>query len=264
MELNSRLDQSLDEIIKENRKQKSQAKGKKRVAAKKATAVAAKASPSGAAKTTRRKKNASNGAAAGNVNAGIAARLGTASSPAKAIGKSASGRVGKAKKATKAESGGRLAGIAERKKVLELKKRAGALKAARPNLNISIKGEAGPATIFITNLDTEASAEDVKTCFKQFGTVKSCTLLYDRNGKASGHAEVVYASKVSALDAVAKLNNALADGRRLSVQMKPSSKPIAPAPPIPASSAAAHGSSLGRKSGRRSRKSGAGNRMDID
>ncbi|KAJ1959132.1 hypothetical protein GGI12_004495 [Dipsacomyces acuminosporus] len=213
----------------------------------------------------RRKKNASNGtAAAQGSSAGIAARLGSAGSPAKAASKSISGRVGKAKKL---ESGGRLAGIAEKKKVAELNKRKKvAAKDRAAALNISIKGEAGPATIFITNLDTEASAEDVKTCFKQFGIVKNCTLLYDRSGRASGHAEVVYSSKVAALEAVAKLNGALADGRRLTVQLKPSSKPIAPIPASaqPAHDSASASSSFGHRGGRRTKRSGNGNRMDMD
>ncbi|KAJ1997304.1 hypothetical protein GGI04_005457, partial [Coemansia thaxteri] len=154
---------------------------------------------------------------------GISARLGAAgSSSSKVIGKGGiAGRVGKA---TKADiSGGRLAGLAEKKKVEQKS-------IAKADRRISIKGEAGPATVFISNLDTEASAEDVKTCFKQFGSIKNCTLLYDRTGKASGHAEITYAVKTSAEEAVAALNNALADGRRLRLQLIPTTQAPEPTP----------------------------------
>ncbi|KAJ2817439.1 hypothetical protein FBU31_006229, partial [Coemansia sp. 'formosensis'] len=63
----------------------------------------------------------------------------------------------------------------------------------------------------------------------------NCTLLYDRMGKASGHAEVTYAAKQAAEEAAAKLNNALADGRRLSVQLV---KGVAQAPPAQGQSSA--------------------------
>ncbi|KAJ2889760.1 hypothetical protein GGI21_006444, partial [Coemansia aciculifera] len=157
---------------------------------------------------------------------GIAARLGAAGGN-KASGntRAATGRVGKV---AKPESGGRLAGLANKKKGEEQQQQrakaaaqaaAAAAAAAKTNVKISIRGEAGPATVFISNLDSEASPEDVMTCFKQFGAIKNCTLLYDRTGKASGHAEVTYMAKQAAEEAANKLNNALADGRRLSVQL---------------------------------------------
>ncbi|PVU96819.1 hypothetical protein BB561_000952 [Smittium simulii] len=88
------------------------------------------------------------------------------------------------------------------------------------NHNINIKGEAGPAPIFVANLDPEASSEDVKTCFKQFGEIEACTLMYDSDGKPTGNAEIVYKLKASALEAIRKLNNVIADGRVLIVQPK--------------------------------------------
>ncbi|KAJ2055288.1 hypothetical protein GGI17_006690 [Coemansia sp. S146] len=248
MDLNTRLDQSLDQIIKESRGQKqgkakpqqqAQAGAKKRskgkvAIAKQVSDISARLSATGGAtKPARRTKNTVKALApAQSARTGISARLGGAGSVAnKVIGNGiASGRVGKV---AKAESGGRLAGLAEKKKVEERKRvqeqkvRAPPPKTA-PNVKISIRGEAGPATVFISNLDSEASSEDVMTCFKQFGAVKNCTLLYDRMGKASGHAEVTYAAKQAAEEAAAKLNNALADGRRLSVQLvKGASQPPA-------------------------------------
>ncbi|OMJ25105.1 THO complex subunit 4C, partial [Smittium culicis] len=89
-----------------------------------------------------------------------------------------------------------------------------------PSANISIKGEAGPAAIFVANLDPDASTDDVKTCFKKFGEINSCTLLFDSAGNPTGNAEIVYRSKPSAINAIATLNNVIADGRTLIVQPK--------------------------------------------
>ncbi|KAJ1989523.1 hypothetical protein EDC05_004641 [Coemansia umbellata] len=230
------------------------------------------ASATGAKKPNRRAKNKSGkavkaatakdseSAAIASTKGAIAARLGAGAAATKVIGKGRlAGRVGKSQKVPKAEANGRLAGMADRKKGVELKKKLA--KTGQQNVKISIKGEAGPATIFISNLDTEASAEDVKSCFKQFGTVKNCTLLYDHNGRASGHAEITYAAKAAAEEAVAKLNNALADGRTLTVRLVSASKKGAPQTASFANNSPA--SSLHKKNRKYNKRSTSG-RMDID
>ncbi|KAJ2742123.1 hypothetical protein GGI20_004713 [Coemansia sp. BCRC 34301] len=292
MDLNTRLDQSLDQIIRENRNQrqaksKSQAKAQVRVqpqakprnrakakvvVAKHVSDISSRLSTSGAAKPARRTKNTIRAVApATNARTGIAARLGAAgSSKAVGNGKAVSGRVGKV---ARPEPGGRLAGLADKRRVEEQRK---AKPAEKPNVKISIRGEAGPATVFISNLDSEASPDDVMTCFKQFGSIKNCTLLYDRTGKASGHAEVTYVSKQAAEEAAGKLNNALADGRRLSVQLVrgSSNSPAQPSTQSQSSgqahgqqSQSSRGSSYSHRSGggpwRKLRRAG-GSQMDID
>ncbi|KAJ2711010.1 hypothetical protein H4R19_003462, partial [Coemansia spiralis] len=218
MSLNRYIDQSLDQIIADGRKQKNAQK------AKKATAAAAEL----AKRSKRSTKNKPSAAGASAKAAGVlSGRLGRGADIAKVVGKGRlAGRVGKASvgkaSAGRAATGKpsasttRLAGLAERLKA--------APTAAKVDRTIVIKGEAGPAAVFISNLDTEASTEDVRTCFKQFGAVKSCTLLYDSNGRATGHAEVTFTAKAAAEEAVAKLNNALADGRRLTVKLMPAAK----------------------------------------
>ncbi|KAJ1836401.1 hypothetical protein LPJ63_000325 [Coemansia sp. RSA 2711] len=235
MNVNAQIDKSLEQIIKENRQMRP----------KKTTKPKAKSAP-------RRSKNKGADPNAMQVDS-FAGRLGSSSKTSRVIGAGRlAGRVGKAdisRRVGKAGAGGRLAGISERQRRVEEK--------PKPRLNISIKGEAGPATVFISNLDTEASPEDVKTCFKQFGAIKACTLLYDHNGKASGHAEVTYSTKVAAEEAAAKLNNALADGRRLTVRLMPQTasqtQNLAPF------AASALGASRKPRKHRR-----AGGRMDLD
>ncbi|OLY83687.1 THO complex subunit 4C [Smittium mucronatum] len=107
-----------------------------------------------------------------------------------------------------------------KKVVVEKKVKSRIVGEAKPAENISIKGEAGPAAIFVANLDPDASSEDVRTCFKQFGDIISCDLLYDSAGRPTGNAEVVYKLRPSAIDAISRLNNVIADGRTLIVQAK--------------------------------------------
>ncbi|KAK9718479.1 hypothetical protein K7432_005464 [Basidiobolus ranarum] len=85
---------------------------------------------------------------------------------------------------------------------------------------ISIRGEAGPATILISNLDRGASAQDIQAIFSQFGEIRKCTLLYDQNTRPTGNAEIIYNLKASAHKAINKLNNVVADGRTLSIILK--------------------------------------------
>ncbi|KAJ2456258.1 hypothetical protein EV183_000185 [Coemansia sp. RSA 2336] len=250
MSLNAQINKSLDEIIKDNRKMRPKKPAKK-----------VKATPEAGNKPRRRVKNKGGNSNAMEVDS-IAARLGSNGvKPTKAkAGKAGkvlstgrlAGRVGKAES-------GRLAGLAGKQ---QKNKRVDERLGKKPkDLNITIKGEAGPATIFISNLDTEASTEDVKTCFKQFGAIKACTLLYDHSGKASGHAEVTYSTKVAAEEAASKMNNVLADGRRLAVRMVPpgqsQSANIAPF------AAQSQTQSKPYRKGRKYNRSG-GNRMDID
>ncbi|KAJ2844982.1 hypothetical protein GGI22_006704 [Coemansia erecta] len=275
--LNTRLDQSLEQIIKDTRSSRRGSRGgvAKR---KKTTEVMAASATKGPKKPARRVKNKSKTAAAGKdpekaaiagTRGAIAARLGVGANVSKVRGKgSLSGRVGKMNpKGSKAETSERLAGLADRNR-----RKSKQVAEASKNVKISIKGEAGPATVFISNLDTEASAEDVKTCFKQFGTIKNCTLLFDHNGRASGHAEITYTAKAAADEAVANLNNALADGRTLSVRLVQGGTSKSSAPQTASfaggSAASAAGTSQqSRRGGRNTRKQqfgGRGGRMDVD
>jgi hypothetical protein len=48
--------------------------------------------------------------------------------------------------------------------------------------------------------------------FSTVGTVKSCNVHYDRNGRSSGSAEVVFAAKAAANDAISQYSGILLDG----------------------------------------------------
>ncbi|CAG8467717.1 4455_t:CDS:10 [Acaulospora colombiana] len=85
----------------------------------------------------------------------------------------------------------------------------------------SFKGEGGPATIIISNLAPGTSANDIKTAFMEFGDISTVDMKEDRFAKgAPAKAELTFESKASALAAINKYNTALVDGRVLKVQLK--------------------------------------------
>ncbi|CAG8579905.1 9441_t:CDS:2 [Racocetra fulgida] len=85
----------------------------------------------------------------------------------------------------------------------------------------SFKGEGGPASIVISNLAPGTSANDIKTVFMEFGDISTVNMKEERPFRgAPVTAELTFESKASALSAINKYNTALVDGRVLKVQFK--------------------------------------------
>ncbi|ORY93884.1 hypothetical protein BCR43DRAFT_526314 [Syncephalastrum racemosum] len=85
---------------------------------------------------------------------------------------------------------------------------------------LNIRGESGPATVVISNLDPRANADDIQMICSQFGQVNHCDVLVDRNGVSFGEAEVEFALKSSAMDCIRRLDHEIADGRILRVTLR--------------------------------------------
>ncbi|KAJ1917319.1 hypothetical protein H4219_003279 [Mycoemilia scoparia] len=203
------LDKSLDLLIKEERKERRTGvvRNKRKGAGKKKenTDSAKNGKPKGGtdirSRLGKKKKGASVGVGAVSTQ-DILKRLG----PSKGKSPVKTGKVGK-RQITASTS--RLLGKAAANIIVSPKKPA----------EISIKGESGPVTILVANLDRGASADDVRTCFKKYGEIRKCTLLFDGNGRSTGKAEIVYSRKPDAEKAVKALNGVIADGATLSVQI---------------------------------------------
>ncbi|RHZ85512.1 hypothetical protein Glove_65g17 [Diversispora epigaea] len=90
--------------------------------------------------------------------------------------------------------------------------------AGKKQTEFSFKGEGGPATIIINNLAPGTSANDIKTAFMEFGEISTVDLKDSKGSPPS--AELTFESKASALSAINKYNTALVDGRVLKVQLK--------------------------------------------
>ncbi|KAL1924233.1 uncharacterized protein VTP21DRAFT_7268 [Calcarisporiella thermophila] len=86
----------------------------------------------------------------------------------------------------------------------------------------SIKGEAsGPATIVVSNLESGTSADDIRVVFSQFGRILSCSVVSTHGLRGSFNtAEIEYESRQSAMEAIKKYNNAIADNRVLKVELQ--------------------------------------------
>jgi RNA recognition motif-containing protein len=73
------------------------------------------------------------------------------------------------------------------------------------------------STIQIANLHPNANTEDIKTIFQEFGEIVNILLKRDINGNSTGVCEIEYANRKSSIDAIAKYNGIIADGQKLSV-----------------------------------------------
>ncbi|KAG0304414.1 hypothetical protein BGZ98_005534 [Dissophora globulifera] len=80
--------------------------------------------------------------------------------------------------------------------------------------SVAFRGESGPVTIEIENLDPGTTAEDVKFVCSRFGEIKSCICI-------NGFSQVTYARKAAGLAAVENLHGKKADnGKVLRVTMR--------------------------------------------
>ncbi|KAG0023766.1 hypothetical protein BGZ81_007938 [Podila clonocystis] len=105
-----------------------------------------------------------------------------------------------------------------------------AIRGVAPGESVAFRGESGPVTIEIENLDPGTTADDVKYVCSRFGEIKSCMC-------SNGYAQVTYARKAAGHAAIENLHGKKADnGQILRVVMRPN--PIihttaAPAPAAP-------------------------------
>lgn len=73
--------------------------------------------------------------------------------------------------------------------------------------------------LHISNLDSSVTVEDVQELFSEIGELKRYSINYDNDGKSQGSAEVVFARKVDALDAIERYNGVLLDGKPMKIEL---------------------------------------------
>ncbi|KAL0742087.1 hypothetical protein Bca4012_083600 [Brassica carinata] len=73
--------------------------------------------------------------------------------------------------------------------------------------------------LHITNLDNGVTNDDIRELFSEIGELKRYAIHFDKNGRPSGTAEVVYPRRGDAIQALKKYNNVLLDGRPMRLEI---------------------------------------------
>ncbi|KAF2300545.1 hypothetical protein GH714_013991 [Hevea brasiliensis] len=73
--------------------------------------------------------------------------------------------------------------------------------------------------LYVSNLDYGVSNEDIRELFSEIGDLKRYAVHYDKNGRPSGSAEVLYTRRSDAFSALKKYNNVLLDGKPMKIEI---------------------------------------------
>ncbi|XP_039055307.1 THO complex subunit 4D-like [Hibiscus syriacus] len=73
--------------------------------------------------------------------------------------------------------------------------------------------------LYVSNLDPEVTNEDIKELFSEIGELKRHSVHYDKNGRSSGSAEVVYLRRSDAFAALKRYNNVMLDGKPMIIEI---------------------------------------------
>ncbi|KAI8867444.1 hypothetical protein GQ42DRAFT_107733, partial [Ramicandelaber brevisporus] len=74
--------------------------------------------------------------------------------------------------------------------------------------------------LMVSNLDPEVSDRDLHIVFSRFGEVRAVQQHFNSQGWPNGNAEIMYNSAMDAQAALVGTNEMLADGRRLTAQLR--------------------------------------------
>ncbi|KAK4793781.1 hypothetical protein SAY86_024216 [Trapa natans] len=73
--------------------------------------------------------------------------------------------------------------------------------------------------LYVSNLDRGVTNDDIRELFSEIGDVKRYAIHYDKTGRPSGSAEVVYTRRSDAFSAHKRYNNVLLDGKPMKIEI---------------------------------------------
>ncbi|XP_024029557.1 THO complex subunit 4D [Morus notabilis] len=73
--------------------------------------------------------------------------------------------------------------------------------------------------LYVSNLDYGVTNEDIRELFSEIGDLKRYAVHYDKTGRPSGSAEVVYTRRSDAFAALKRYNNVLLDGKPMKIEI---------------------------------------------
>ncbi|GMH26831.1 hypothetical protein Nepgr_028674 [Nepenthes gracilis] len=82
-----------------------------------------------------------------------------------------------------------------------------------------LAGTESGTKLFISNLDSGVSNDDIRELFSEIGGLKRYAIHFDKNGQPSGSAEVVYAKRSDAFAALKRYHNVQLDGRPMKIEI---------------------------------------------
>jgi THO complex subunit 4 len=85
--------------------------------------------------------------------------------------------------------------------------------------------------LHISNLDPGVTVDDVQELFSEIGELKRYSVNYDKDGKSQGTAEVVFARKVDALEAIKRYDGVILDGNPMKIDLIGNNSETSPMPP---------------------------------
>ncbi|KAL3838698.1 hypothetical protein ACJIZ3_023289 [Penstemon smallii] len=73
--------------------------------------------------------------------------------------------------------------------------------------------------LYVSNLDFGVTSEDIRELFSEIGELIRYVIHYDKNGRPNGSAEVIYARKSDAFQALKRYNNVQLDGKPMKIEI---------------------------------------------
>ncbi|KVI03114.1 Nucleotide-binding, alpha-beta plait [Cynara cardunculus var. scolymus] len=75
------------------------------------------------------------------------------------------------------------------------------------------------AKLYVSNLDIGVTNEDIRELFSEIGELKRYAIHYDKSGRPNGTAEVMFARRSDAFQALNRYNNVQLDGKPMKIEI---------------------------------------------